>query len=81
MDTKFNDILKAFKMKYPKRNATQIFELSDGYLIEAPDVKTGIDYNDPYFYVSNDLKTVRPYRMDRLKEFSIAIGRGAIWTR
>lgn len=81
MSPVINEILKAFKKKYPKLTPIEIFEISDGYIIGAPDVSSGIDYNDPYYFVSDDFETIIKCGMSKRDEMFKAFSKGAIWTK
>lgn len=76
-----NDILKAFKKEYPKLKPKSVYELSDGYLIAAPQVPDGeTDYGDPYYYVSTDLTIVQKMNPQRMNDMFKAFATGQIWT-
>lgn len=76
-----NTILKAFKQKYPKAYPTVIFEIDDGYLIEAPMTKNDVDYDDPYYLVSFDLSEVDYFPMTRMDELFEAFKTEPIWIK
>jgi hypothetical protein len=76
-----NSVLKMFKVKHPKRYPTVIYKVSDGYVLEAPKYKNEVDYSNPYFYVSNDLKNVEPFKMNSFKELFEVLRTTPIWIR
>lgn len=74
-----NTILKAFKSKFPKPDPQMIFKLPDGYLIVAFKVKN--DVADPYYYVSDDLKTILYFNMAKINLMFDAFDKGALWKK
>lgn len=76
-----NDILKAFKLAYPKLDPTEIFDFENGYLVTAPLFKDEIDYSDPYYYVSYDLSEIKKVPLNKKREMFRAFATGPIWTK
>jgi len=76
-----NDILKVFLDKYPDTHPTHMYRLDDGYLIVAPKFLDEVDYANPQYYVSKDLKTIRTFYMSDIDKMFDAFSKPPIWTR
>lgn len=84
MSNYISGILNAIKKLDSTLKPTSIQIHPDGYLIIAPKTKPGeTDYDDPYYILSKDLKTITrciitPKTVDILKE---AFEKEPIWSR
>lgn len=76
-----NSILKAFKIKYPKRYPTVMFKMDGGYLLEAPLYKNKVDYEDPYYFISEDLKDISRFNMSNLRTLFEIFKTNPVWVR
>ena len=79
MDAKIQEIIDVFKEAYPGLNHTKIYSVNNGYLLIAP--KTTIDFNDPQYFVSSDLRKITKFGIQRREEMFKAFIRGPIWKR
>lgn len=80
MNTKIQQVLTAFKNKYPSLNPIKLYKIPNGYLIIAPRFKDKTDYGDPNFFVSDDLSSVGFFNMSKIQQMFDAFDRGPIWT-
>lgn len=64
-------IFKVFKHFYPDLTPKQVFKAYKGFVIVAPNVENGVDYNAPLYFVNDRCTSAIPYRIDDPKAFDI----------
>ena len=74
-----NSVIKAFVSYYPDLKPKAIYDISDGFLIYAPQFEDETDYADPYYFISKDLSIANQFNMKNRKQMFKAFDDGPIW--
>lgn len=74
-------IFSAFKRQYQEPTPTAIYPHRDGYLVVAPNTEDLKDYNDPFYVISDDLKTVTKIGAKDLMYTLKVLQKRPLWTK
>lgn len=73
------NIVNIFKKYYSDIEPKAIYKLPDGYLVYAPRILNGTDFNDPYYFVDIQSSLAHLFDMRERKKFFTALENGPIW--
>ena len=72
-------VIAVFKKYYSDIEPKAIYKLSDGYLIYAPEITDGVDFNDPYYFVNNKASNAHAFDMREHQKFFAALKTKPLW--
>lgn len=72
-------VITVFKKYYTDIEPKAIYRLSDGYLVYAPEITDGVDYNNPYYFVDNKMSIAHAFDMREHKRFFAALQTKPLW--